>query len=129
MVGFRRKQRVEEPEGVIVLSEVEETSQTPEPSKPQRPRPSRKASGRPVKARGEISAVSIILWLFEAFYLGIQRFAGIFATMLFYLTLVVYFAVGLGKAVPGALSLLVFLTLMAQFVGLLVHVGKTKAEA
>ena len=128
MVGFRKKQRVEEPEGVIVLSEVEEP-QTLEPSKPQRPRPSRKVSGRPVKARGEVSAVPIILWLFEAFYLGIQRFAGIFATMLFYLTLVVYFAVGLGKAVPGALSLLVFLTLMVQFVGLLVHVGKTKAEA
>ena len=129
MVGFRKKQRVEEPEGVIVLSEVEETPQTPEPVEPQKPRPSRKASGRPVKARGEVSAVPIILWLFEAFYLGIQRFAGIFATMLFYLTLVIYFAVGLGKAVPGALSLLVFLTLMAQFVGLLIHVGKTKAEA
>ena len=127
MVGFRRK-RVEEPEGVIVLSEVEETPQAPEPVEPQKPGPSRKAPKRPIRANG-VSTMSIILWLFEAFYLGVQRFAGIFATMLFYMTLVVYFAVGLGRAVPGTLSLLVFLTLMAQFVGLLVHVGKTKAEA
>ena len=125
MVGFRRKQRVEEPEGVIVLSEVEETPQTPEPSKPQKPRPSRKAPKRPIRASG-VSTMSIIQWLFEAFYLGVQRFAGILATMLFYLTLVVYFAVGLGKAVPETLSLLVFLTLMAQFVGLLVHLDKTE---
>lgn len=117
VVRKTKKKRSEAP--AIVLSEEEETTEEPAPS--------RAPKKKPVSRTAEnITAGFLIKWALKGFYRGMRNIAGIIAMMAFYYAVVVYYALGLKKPAPPAVTILVFLAIILQFAGMLVDVGDTK---
>lgn len=116
VVRKTKKKRSEAP--AIVLSEEEETTEEPAPS--------RAPKKKPVSRAENITAGFLIKWALKGFYRGMRNIAGIIAMMAFYYAVVVYYALGLKKPAPPAVTILVFLAIILQFAGMLVDVGDTK---